>query len=484
MVSRRLTLCVVAIAAWSGCTSRDAHDALARRVEATIAPLVSTHQLSGAIVLSREGRVVYERGIGMANVAADAAFTPDTASDGASLAKTFTAAALWLLVVEGRVSLDARVVTYLPEFPHADTTVRHLISHSNGLPPDYAFFDPHFTPGTVRTTRALLEVVAREAPAPSFTPGTRFEYSNLGFDVTALIVESVSGQDYETFLRERFFGPLGMTATFARPARLAAWTGVRTLGYRWRDNAWSTVDVFDMEAFLGASNLYFSARDLARWANAHALGTAVPPDVARVGGARPVIDGHASAINGLSWYCDASDMRCYYTGMLNAFHSLVYWDREHRESVVLVTNSSVPPWTVVTLQRDLVGALERTRNAEAAPRNSNGEGPPPTEPGAADRSGQFVSIGDDRRVVSGVYGREGGDRVSIVVAPAGLTMRVNCGLEYTVFQIERGILFVPGTDEFMAFTGDTNTATTLHRRSMFYDQSLPRVVDDGMPECQ
>ena len=166
-----------------------------------------------------------------------------------------------------------------------------------------------------------------------------------------------------------------MSATFPRPARLADWPGVRTLGYRWRDGAWTIVDVFDMEAFLGASNLYFPARDLARWANAHAMGTALPPAVEQAGGERPVVDGQRSAINGLSWYCDDQDARCYYSGMLNAFHSLAYWDRQHRESVVLVTNSSVPPWTVSTLQRDLVAALAGARSAEDGPRNTERSGP-------------------------------------------------------------------------------------------------------------
>ena len=148
-----LLLLVAATALWPGCAGGDAAAALERRVEAILAPLVAAHELSGAIVLSRDGRVVYERGIGLANVAAGLAFTPDTPADGASLAKTFTAAGLWSLVAEGRVNLDAPVTTYVPEFPHADTTVRHLISHSNGLPADYAFFDPHVEPGTVRTTR-------------------------------------------------------------------------------------------------------------------------------------------------------------------------------------------------------------------------------------------------------------------------------------------------------------------------------------------
>ena len=484
-----LLLLVAATSPWPGCAGRDAETALAQRVESLIAPLVAAHELSGAIVLSREGQVVYERGMGLANVAAGLAFTPDTAADGASLAKTFTAAAIWSLAVEGRIDLDAPVVRYVPEYPHAGTTVRHLISHSNGLPPDYAFFDPHFTPETVKTTRGLLEIVSREAPRPGFEPGTRFEYSNVGFDAAALVIEAASGQDYEAFLRQRYFTPLGMTATFARPARFADWPGVRTLGYRWRDGAWAIVDVFDMEAFLGASNLYFTARDLARWTNAHAMGTALPPAVEQAGRERPVIDGQRSAINGLSWYCDDQDTRCYYSGMLNAFHSLAYWDRQRRESVVLVTNSSVPPWTVITLQRDLVAALAGAGSADDGTRNTErGAGPAgsgrgsPDQESPTDRVSPSEAAALDPAQLAGTYQSGGGDMVSIAARASGVTMRVNCGLEYAVFPVSRTVLYVPGTDDFVTFTEGPDPVV-LHRRSMFRDETLTRSAEATQAAC-
>ena len=82
---------------------------------------------------------------------------------------------------------------HVPAFPYRQTKVRHLLSHSNGLPADYEFFGPHFAKDEVRTTQVLLRVVAQHAAAPSFEPGTRFEYSNLGFDVAALVIKVSRG---------------------------------------------------------------------------------------------------------------------------------------------------------------------------------------------------------------------------------------------------------------------------------------------------
>ena len=356
---RRMALLLLTLisAVFAGCASIGTQPSLATQVDALVTPLIAANQFSGAIVLSRNGSVLYQRGFGMANHLAGLAFTPDTPSDGGSLFKTFTAAGILWLVEEGRIKLDAPVTQYVSAYPHGQTTVRYLISHSNGLPDDYKFFDPYFAKDEIRTNQALLRVVAKQAPAPSFLPGTRYEYSDMGFDVASLVIESVTGQSYETFMKERFFSRLGMNNTFVRPARLADWIGVRTLGYRWRDAEWQLFDVFDMEGYIGGSNLYFSASDLGRWASANAAGTALPAAVVAAGAQRNLIEGKPSGINGLSGHCDDTGSRCYYTGVLNTFHSLVYWGRARNESVALVINSTMPPWQIITLQRNLVDAL-------------------------------------------------------------------------------------------------------------------------------
>jgi CubicO group peptidase (beta-lactamase class C family) len=342
--------------------------ALTDRVDAFVAPLVAANQFSGAIVILRDGRTIYSRGFGMANHAAELAFTPDTQADGGSLAKTFTAAGIWWLAHDGQIDLDAAVQRYVPEYPHSQTAVRHLLSHSNGLPANYEFFDGFFGQGEVRTTADMLRIVEEQAPRPSFAPGTQFEYSNLGFDAAGLVIERVTGQSYEAFVKERFFSPLGLHSSFARPAYFADWAGVRTVGYRWRDGIWEIHDSLDDEGFLGGSNLYFSAADLARWGSANASGVALPAGALEAGQRPLSVGGQTLNITGLSWYCDWRMVRCNYTGHHAGFHNFVFWDRERKESIAFVSNSSLPVWNIASLQRELVNALaDRTPDVDPAP---------------------------------------------------------------------------------------------------------------------
>lgn len=454
-ISQTRILAAAAIAALLPACTSGRYEALAERVDSLMAPLVAAGEFSGAVVLARKGRIIYQRGFGMANHAAELPFTPNTPADGGSLAKTLTAAGIWLLAYEGRLDVDAPVTQYLREYPHAATTVRQLISHSNGLPPYYEFWDPWFAPDEVRTTQKMLEIVARELPAPSFEPGSRFEYSNFGFDVAALVIERVAGMPIADFLEQRFFSRLGMDASFARPGRFADWTGVRTMGYRWRDGDWQVVDVFDMEAFIGGSNVYFSATDLSRWASANVRGPAIAPGAFAAGQQRPLIGGQPSPITGLSWYCDDRGHRCYYTGSINAFHGLAYWDRDRIEAVAFVSNSAMPPWTTITLQRNLVAAA-----AGQAVETS----PPP----------EFLQIDEAvATAIAGVWSAPEVGELTVSRTASGLRLRAGSGLEFDMFQVSRDVLYVPGPDYWIGFTG-AEAPAAMHVRSMFVDAVASR----------
>ena len=435
-------------------------DALHPRVEALVAPLVDARQFSGAVVLMRDGRVLLSHAWGLASREPERAFTPDTPSDGASLAKTFTAAGLWTLVHEGRLAMDQPVQALVPEYPHAGTTVGQLLAHSNGLSPDYGSFDVHFKPGQARTTQALLTLAGRASPVPSFAPGSRFEYSNLGYDAAARVIERVSGQPYATFVRERFFEPHGLVHSFARPAHFADWPVPRTRGYRNRQGVWQLHDAYDDEAFFGASNLIFSASDLARWGDAWARGRVLPREAETAGRERPRIAGRPSAINGLSWYCDARGQRCHYTGSLNAFHALVHWDRDRRESVAFVSNSALPPWQTISLQRDLVAALAG-------------------RPAAAVDTGVQGLKRIERAARPSLAGRfEVGALGTLKLSVGGpaLQLQLDDGLVYDAYAVSPEVFYVPGTDWWLAFSEREPGHATgrpaglrLHLRGMYHD---------------
>jgi CubicO group peptidase (beta-lactamase class C family) len=197
-------------------------------IQAALQPYVDRHALPGAVALvaDRDGVLSLDT-VGWADIAAAAPMRADSTCWMASTTKPVTAAAVMMLVEEGRLRLDDAVEQYLPEFagqrviaerdeehvllrrPGHAITVREILSHTSGL----SFATPLELACGI--DRLPLEFAVRSyAAAPlEFEPGTQYLYSNEGINTAARILEVVSGRSYEDFLQERLFDPLGMTDT-------------------------------------------------------------------------------------------------------------------------------------------------------------------------------------------------------------------------------------------------------------------------------
>ena len=177
------------------------------------------------LVIGRRDRILYERGYGHLTWSANAPVDrPDsTLFDLASLTKAVaTTTAAMILVDRGKLSLDAPVATYLPEFRGAGTasiTVRMLLTHTSGLRGDLSVPELRALPDGAALLRAVL------AETPRTTPGTRVTYSDLNFVLLGEILRRVSGEPLDQFVTREVIEPLGLTETRYRPAsRLAART--------------------------------------------------------------------------------------------------------------------------------------------------------------------------------------------------------------------------------------------------------------------
>ena len=170
-----------------------------------------------ALGIVHNDEIVHLQGFGVAD-ASGRAVTPQTPFILASASKSFTALAIMQLVEEGKVDLDAPAVAYLPSFSVGDEsafatiTVRHLLNHTSGLPEGTAF-EPMLSNDT--SDGALSDRVAAVSDAAvEHRAGEVFEYTDANYDVLGLIVEKVSGQTYESRIRQRIFAPLGMSSSF------------------------------------------------------------------------------------------------------------------------------------------------------------------------------------------------------------------------------------------------------------------------------
>ena len=219
-----------------------------------------------AVSVMRGGDILLAKGYGDANLEYDVPITPSSVFHVASVSKQFTAMAVALLVADGRISWNDDIRRYVPELPDfGDTiTLRHLAHHTSGIRDQWSLLQMAGWrwEGDVITQGDVLDLLSRQT-AVHFRPGSDYLYSNSGYTLLAVVVERVSGRTLREFTTERLFGPLGMTQTTFRDDhkmlvrnRAYAYESDRAGGYR--------LSIPDF-AVVGASSLFTTVQDLARW---------------------------------------------------------------------------------------------------------------------------------------------------------------------------------------------------------------------------
>jgi CubicO group peptidase (beta-lactamase class C family) len=216
-----------------------------------------------AVGVTRNGEILFQGGYGLADVDRGTRIDPDTAFHMASCGKQMTAVAILMLVEEGKVDLDRPAAWYLPEMRGwaEQVTVRNLLQHTGGIPDTYEALKEQ---GGVPTGSDALKLLAGWHRL-DFPPGTRFAYSDAGYDILGTLIRRVSGRSYPEFLAERIFQPAGMTKTFVYdPERLK--TARRALGYdRAFGGRWVLDDDSPLNFLYGSGGVYSTVTDLARY---------------------------------------------------------------------------------------------------------------------------------------------------------------------------------------------------------------------------
>lgn len=227
--------------------------------DVVLAEMKQQHIPGLSIAVVKDGKIVKEKGYGLANVEHNVPVTPETIFQSGSVGKQFTAALVMLLVEDGKIKLDEPVSTYLPNVPDtwAKITARHLLNHTSGL----AFLDKTIDLRKDYTEEALLQSIFK-IPLQS-TPGEKWAYSNLGYQVLGILCSKVGGKFYGDQLRERIFLPSGMGTKIINERDIVLH---RAAGYdRERGTLFNQEWVSPSQNTTGDGSLYLTARDLARW---------------------------------------------------------------------------------------------------------------------------------------------------------------------------------------------------------------------------
>ena len=237
----------------------------AQKIEALLGQYYEYGQFNGSALVTENGKVIFKKGFGMANMEWEIPNTPDTKFRIGSITKQFTAMLIMQLVEKGKLKLDGKITDYLPDYPKSTgdkVTLHHLLTHTSGIP-GYTEF-PNFFRDVSRDPYAPDAFVKTFADsALQFEPGAKFTYSNSGYFLLGVIIEKMTGKPYEQVLTENILTPLNMKNTGYDHHNTIIKR--RAAGYQKSAAGYDNAPYLDMSIPYAAGSLYSTVEDLYLW---------------------------------------------------------------------------------------------------------------------------------------------------------------------------------------------------------------------------
>ncbi|MDH4271095.1 MAG: serine hydrolase [Candidatus Aminicenantes bacterium] len=222
-------------------------------------------QFNGTVLVAENGKILYKKGFGLADMEWNIPNKPDTKFRLGSVTKQFTSMLVLQLVEDGKINLEGKLSDYLPYY-RQDTgkkvTIHHLLTHTSGIPSLTNL--PSFMSEVSRNPYPVEEVVKRFCSGDlEFEPGAKYRYNNSGYFLLGAVIEKVTGQPYEKVLEERIFKPLGMkNSGYDHHATILP---NRAAGYEQSLEGYANAPYLDMSLPYAAGSLYSTVEDLYLW---------------------------------------------------------------------------------------------------------------------------------------------------------------------------------------------------------------------------
>jgi CubicO group peptidase (beta-lactamase class C family) len=257
----------------------------------------------------------------------------------ASVTKQFTAAAILLLREDGKLSLNDPVRKWFPSLPAAvdSVTIQHLLTHTSGII-DYEDVIPRGTTKQVHDADVLRLLESQDSTY--FKPGSKYQYSNSGYSLLALIVEKASGKKFATFLHDRIFTPLGMNNTVAYEEGISTVSN-RAFGYTRKDSAWVRRDQSLTSAVLGDGGIYSSIDDLVKWDAALYDSRLLRDESRRLAFTPHTATDKPDIQYGFGWRITGETL--WHSGETSGFRNVIVRNPSRHLTVVMLTNRDNPP---------------------------------------------------------------------------------------------------------------------------------------------
>jgi CubicO group peptidase (beta-lactamase class C family) len=317
---------------------------ISNKINTLIQLLYSREQFNGSILVSRNEKVVYEKAYGKADIKNDIEFSLSTPCYLASVSKQFTAIGILILVQKKLITLDDYINKYFPDFPNGDSiTIKQLLNHTSGIVnyEELGIDRPGLTNQDVYNSLVQHKTL-------QFHPGEKYDYSNSGYVLSAMIIEQVSKMSFVEFMKKYVFEPLQMTNTFIYDKSAQNQKPVTKAYGKFGDESDAISNT------TGDGGICSTVADLFEWDKALYTNKLVSQELLGQAFAPATLNNGTKSLYGLGWMIkdDSSNKIVYHTGGSGGYRTYIERNLDNHNAIIILTNIENSP------RRELSQAIE------------------------------------------------------------------------------------------------------------------------------
>jgi CubicO group peptidase (beta-lactamase class C family) len=307
---------------------------------------------SGVLLIADKGKPVYHKAFGYKNFLTQEPLDTTSVFELASVSKQFTSMIIMMLKKEGKLDYDEPIEKYISGLPYRGITIRHLLSHTSGLPDYQAIMDQHWDKHKIAGNNDNITYLIKYHPERLFPPGERFEYSNTGYMLLASIAEKASGRDFIELCREWIFRRIGMEMTDIRTKEQKRGLSQTAWGHIYVEEKQKYVPADSFPAFnyaiwlgnrKGPGRVSATSSDLLKWDRALYSETLVEKQFLNDAFSPATLNNGSLSQYGFGWYLSQDPKEgkiVYHTGDNPGYRTIIIRFVDINKTVIFLSNNA------------------------------------------------------------------------------------------------------------------------------------------------
>ena len=326
-----------------------------KALDSTLTELNKTNRFNGTVLYAEKGKVLYKKAFGVADYRTNKPLNTTSAFNLASVTKQFMTMCIMILKERGQLQFDDDCKKYIPELPYDSITIRNLMTHTSGIPEYFDVFQLYKTPLDTLTNEKLIALYAAHKPALDFATGTKWSYCNTNYALLVSIIERISKEPIDVFVKKNITAPLGLKDTYVYQVLMPTVPTNHVYGFEETGEKKKLNDLTVFDGVVGDGNIYSSVEDLYKWEQSLAteklikkatFAQALQPVKLKDGTTYPY---------GFGWFIEKDKEGEYsHTGGWGGFANLIYRDTKNKRTIIQLSSGS-SGWGIRTARNFIQG---------------------------------------------------------------------------------------------------------------------------------